>query len=98
MKHQRPHYRNLLKFVTAEKYALELYKNRANFSSKLEIVELCKKRFPANKFVLLAVESAAESWNYHDETGPWYRDLQEQVGVISYNDLKWARNYDKYTI
>lgn len=82
----------LYNFAKAEAYACELYGNREKYASKEEILKLVRKKFKNNKFTLIATEAAAESWNYHDETGPWYRDLTDKIGNFTYTELREARN------
>lgn len=84
-------YRQLLSFAKVEAYACDLYEDRKKHGSKEEILKLVRKKFRNNKFTLIATEAAAESWNYHNETGPWYRDLTDKIGYFNYNDLHDAR-------
>jgi hypothetical protein len=85
----------LRNFAKAEAYAISLYENRLKYSSSEEILKLVKRKFRSNKFTLEATEAAAECWNYHSETGPWYRDLTDKIGYFRFEDLRWARNYVK---
>ncbi len=89
---------SLKKFCETELFALSLYKNRRNFNSKDEIYDLVREKFPRNRaFILLAVEAAAECWNFHHESGPWMRDLKEKAGFFTADDLKAMRIFVKYS-
>ena len=96
MKREMNQYRQLVKFARAEAYACDLYADRKKHGSKKEIIKLVRKKFKSNKYILEAVEAGAESWNYHNETGPWYDDLKKKIGFFRHNDLVDARKMVKY--
>lgn len=84
----------LVNFCKIEKAALGFYAKRSSFSSKGEIFDILKKRFPKQQdlLIFIALDAAAEAFNFHNETGPWKRDLHKLAGRFSDSDLKLTRN------
>lgn len=83
--------RKLYSFAKVEKYACELYSKRSQYADSESIFKCVKRKFPSNKYVLEATEAAAESWNYHDETGPWFSELKRKIGPFFMDELSYAR-------
>jgi hypothetical protein len=88
----------LRNFAKAELYACELYANRKQYASKDEILKLVRKKFRNNKYTIQATDAAAESWNYHRETGPWYDELTKKIGYFKRDDLYKARKTVKKSL
>lgn len=86
----------LVKFCEVEQRALQIYSN--GYKPKDEIYDSLKWEFePSYQDVLLiGIEAAAASWNFHNDVGPWMRDLKEKAGHFTRDDLESTRIYAKY--
>lgn len=85
--------KTLVNFCKIEKLALTYYAKRSSFASKRDIFDILAKRFPKQQdlLIFIALDAAAEAFNFHNETGPWKRDLLKLAGHFSDSDLKLAR-------
>ena len=88
--------KTLIKFCEVEKRAFEIYKD--GYVLKDTVYDILKNEFPQSysRVLLIGLEAAAEGCNFHGDTGPWMRDLQEIVGYVTFEDLRSARRYTKY--
>lgn len=86
----------LVKFCEVERRAFEIYKD--GYVPKDTVYDVLESEFPRSyhKVLLIGLEAAAEGCNFHGDTGPWMRDLQEIVGYVTFDDLRAARRYIKY--
>ena len=86
----------LIKFCEVESRASEIYSK--GYTSKEIIYDQLKSEFGRSylSILLLGIEAAAESWNFHDDAGPWLRDLKEKAGFFTNDDLISTREYVKY--
>lgn len=87
--------KTLVKFCKVEQRAAQIYSN--GYKPKDEIYDSLKSEFgPSYQSVLLiGIEAAAASWNFHDDVGPWMRDLKEIAGYFTGDDLQSTRIYVK---
>ena len=88
--------KTLEKFCEVEHRALSIYKEK--YRPKDEMYHLLLSEFGKRyeSILLLALESAAASYNFHDDSGPWMRDLKEKAGHFTLEDLQSTRIYVKY--
>lgn len=86
----------LIKFCEVELRASKIYSK--GYQSRDIIYDQLKSEFgrPYLHVLLLGIEAAAESWNFHDDAGPWMRDLKEKAGFFTREDLTSTREYVKY--
>lgn len=85
------------KFCEVESYAISIY--NSGYKPKDEIYDILESKFGKryNNVLLIALEAAAESFNFHKDTGPWMRDLREKAGHFTSSELRLARQEWKST-
>jgi len=86
----------LIKFCEVELRASEIYSK--GYTSKEIIYDQLESEFGRSylSILLLGIEAAAASWNFHDDAGPWLRDLKEKAGFFTNDDLISTRHYVKF--
>lgn len=86
----------LVKFCEVERRAAQIYSN--GYKPKGEVFNILESEFDEcySSVLLIGLESAAEAYNFHDDVGPWMRDLKENAGHFTYDDLQSTRHFIKF--
>lgn len=88
--------RTLVKFCEVAQRAEEIYSS--GYKPKDVVYDQLESEFGRSyqSVLLIGLESAAETWNFHDDSGPWMRDLKEKAGHFTRDDLESTKIYVKY--
>lgn len=88
--------RILKKFCEVELDALNLYSD--GYKPKNEVYDILNKKFGKSyqNVILLGLEAAAQANNFHNDSGPWMRDLKVLAGFFTIDDLNSMRHFVKF--